>query len=69
MASRMSLGASLCVAVVLSFLATSGARLTPSNDGQIAMVTDSEALLAVDRFTDALGHHAHVFAFAKFAAK
>jgi cathepsin H len=33
------------------------------------MVTDSEALLAVDRFTDALGHHAHALAFAEFASK
>lgn len=69
MASRMSSGVFLCVAVILSFLATSGARLTPSNEGQIAMVTDSEALLAVDRFTDALGHHAHALAFAEFASK
>jgi hypothetical protein len=69
MASGMSPGVFLCVGVILSFLATSGARLTPSNEGQIAMVTDSEALLAVDRFTDALGHHAHALAFAEFASK
>lgn len=69
MVSTMSSGVFLCVAVIMSFLATSGARLTPSNEGQIAMVTDSEALLAVDRFTDALGHHAHALAFAEFASK
>lgn len=62
---RSVLMVALCVAAVWGC----HGRVLPTSDGEIAMVTDSEALASAGRFSDVLGNSLDVALFTGFAAK